>query len=204
MFRKIKYLLCGLFLLLLAIGVIKDKAFDTAQTCKNKQGVGAYIFGTSGTLVYRLYFWSLIPMGELRISTKLQDQDIIFAAEADSAKSFVDRFIVAKARVESHFSRKDNLPYKYVERTEVNGKIKEKEVLYDRKGLLALQGEKKTRIANDTLDPLGAFVKMLASSFEDGKDVIIPFMSGGDIYNFKITPLSANKGIQEVLHCCPN
>jgi hypothetical protein len=206
MLRKIKFFLYSFVLFLLVAGVVKDKIFDTAQNCKKKTAILSALpesktefFETSSTLVYRLYFWSLIPMGELRISIKAGDSGVVYAAEADSTKSFAERFVVAKARVESHFSWKDDLPYKYVERTEVNGKIKEKEVLYDRENLLAMQGEKKTRIANDTVDPLGAFVQMLSSSFENWKDIVIPFMSGGDSYNFKVTSLNVNNGIQEVL-----
>lgn len=205
MLRKIKIFLCGLALFLVVFGVIKDKIFDTAQNCKKKTDIPSIfpesktnIFETPRILVYRLYFWSLIPVGELRISTRPQDSSIVFAAEVDSAKSFVERFVVAKAGVESHFSKKDLLPYKYVERTEVNGKIKEKEVLYDRENLLAIQGERKIRIAKDTMDPLGAFIQMLTLSLEQGKDVAIPFMSGGDLYNFKVTSLHADAGVEEV------
>ena len=199
MFRKIKFLLFYIILLLVALGIIKDKVFDTANNCNRKLTVKVNIFDTPGTLVYRLYFWSLIPMGELRISSKPEGSNIVFAAEADSARSFADRFVVAKARVESHFSKKDNLPYKYIERTEVNGKIKEKEILYDRDNLLAIAGKKKIRIEKATLDPLGAFIQILAFPIENGRDVVIPFMSGGDIYNFKVSSLNADKGIQEVL-----
>ncbi|OIO35445.1 MAG: hypothetical protein AUJ74_06190 [Candidatus Omnitrophica bacterium CG1_02_44_16] len=206
MLRKIKILLAGLILFLVVFGIIKDKIFDTAQNCKKKMGISssylsreANIFETPRTLVYRLYFWSIIPMGELKISTKPGDSNTVFTAEADSAKSFVERFIAAKASVESNFSTKGRLPYKYIERTEVNGKIKEKEVIYDREVLLAIQGKKKIRIAKDTIDPLGAFIQMLTLSLEKGKVVVIPFMSGGDLYNFKVTSLNVNEGIEEVL-----
>jgi hypothetical protein len=206
MLRKIKIVLFCLALFLIALGVIKDKIIDTAKNCKKKTDISsilseskADIFETPRILVYRLYFWSLIPMGELKISTKPGDSSIVFTAEVDSAKSFVERFIAAKASVESHFSKKDRLPYKYVERTEVKGKIKEKVVLYDRENLLAIQGERKIRIAKDTLDPLGAFIQMLALAPEKGRNIDIPFMSGGDIYNFKVTSLNVSHEVEEVL-----
>jgi hypothetical protein len=40
---------------------------------------------------------------------------------------------------------------------------------------------------------------MLTLALEKGKDVYIPFMSGGDIYNFKVTSLNVSEGIEEVL-----
>jgi hypothetical protein len=206
MFRKIKIFLTVSVLLLLVVGVIKDKVFDTPQYCKMKTDWAStslerevHIFETPRTLVYRIYFWSLVPMGELRITTKPQQESVVFSAEADSAKSLAERFVVAKAGVESHFSKKDHLPFKYVEKTEVNGKIKEKEILFDRENLLALQGSKKIMIAKDTVDPLGAFVQMLMLSLEKDRVVTIPFMSGGDLYSFKVTSLSVEGGIEEVL-----
>jgi hypothetical protein len=106
--------------------------------------------------------------------------------------------MTAKADVASYFSKSDLLPYKYEERTEVKGRIKKKVVLYDRAGLLSLQGDRKIRITGDTYDPVGAFIHMLTLDMKKNKEYDIPFLSGYDMYNFKAVLLRESLGINEV------
>lgn len=205
MFKGIKIFILELFLVLVISGIAKDKFLDTPLNCLKKlksqpaqNDIDTNIFKTNKTLVYKMYFWSIIPMGELRYSAQTKESDVVFSFEALTNKSFVERFITAHASVESYFSKKDLLPYKYAERTEVNGKVKQKEVLYDRINLLSVQGDKKIKIYRDTYDPVGAFVHMLSLSLEPNKDYNIPFLSGYDMYIFKAKLLNREHGIDEV------
>jgi hypothetical protein len=207
MLKKIKIFLMILIVGLICTGIAKDKIFDTPENAYKKLGFFAdqnnldtNIFGISRVLTFKLYYWSLIPMGELRFVTNASRQDTIFSAEALSKGSFVGNFITASARIESHFSKKDDLlPYKYVETTNVKGIIKTKEVLYDRQALLSIRGKKKTRISKDTYDPLGAFIHMLALPLETGESSDILFISGGDLYNLRAALLKEGPRIMEVL-----
>ncbi len=205
MFRKIKVLFLILFFILIVTGIVKDKVFDTPQACLNKLkqlpaaiNINDNIFESRKTFIYKMYFWSMIPMGELRYSTKRSDLDVVFSLEALTDGSFIERFITAQARVESYFLKNDLLPYKYTERTQVNGKVKQKIVLYDRINLLSIQDDKKIKISPDTYDPVGAFVHMLTLSLKPGEDRNIPFLSGHDIYIFKARLLNNDRGIDEV------
>ncbi len=205
MLKYIKITLLTAVLSLAVLGLVKDRFFDTPQRCLTKTqssaangSVEANIFNGNRTLVYRMYFWSVVPVGELRFSTKTQDSDAIFSFEALTKGSFIEGFITANARVESYFSKKDLLPYKYIERTDVKGKIKKKTVLYDRVNLISIQGNKKIKITPDAYDPVGAFVHMLALPLEKGKEYVIPFLSGHDMYTFKAKVLNEEKGTKEV------
>ncbi|GEM_PF-3174743 len=205
MLKKIKIFLLVFFLGLVVSGIIKDKFFDAPQNClkktmplASKNDINTNVLMTDKTLVYKMYFWSLIPMGELHYSTQTGASDIVFSFEALTKNSFIEKFITAQARVESYFSKEDLLPYKYAERTEVKGKVKQKEVLYDRVNLLSVQGDKKIKIYPDTYDPIGAFVHMLTLPLEPNKDHNIPFLIGYDMYIFKAKLINTTRGIDEV------
>jgi len=205
MAKNIKTIMFIFVLILVIVGILKDRVLDTALNCKKKVGsisnnndLALNIFDSDKTFVYKMYFWSIIPMGELRYSTQTRDSDVVFSFEALTKKSFVEKFITANARVESYFSKKDLLPYKYVEITKVNGKVKQKEVFYDRAKLLSVQGDKKIKISRDTYDPVGAFVHMLTLSFEQKKDYKIPFLSGHDMYVFKAKLINKVQDIDEI------
>ena len=204
MLRKIKLVVLAFFLFLCLVAVVKDKVFDTPQNSFKKiklepsKDTETGVFKRNRTLVYKMYFWSIIPMGELRFITTAKEPDIIFSFQASTNGAFVEKFVTAQAQVASYFSTKDLLPYKYTEWTAVKGKIKKKEVLYDREGLLSLQGEKKIKITKETYDPVGAFIHMLTLSLKAGKDCAIPFLSGHDMYILKARLLKEDRGIDEV------
>jgi len=195
--RKIKIALLMFILVLIVAGIIKDKVFDTPENCLKKLR-SLSMQDNPKVLTYKMYFWSLIPMGELTFETSKSDAGTVFSAQAVTKSSFLEKFMTASARVESHSDREDLLPYKYVERTEVKGKIKEKEVLYDRERLLAIRGDKKIKIPEGTYDPLGAFVRLLALRPEKDIEHNILFISGGDLYNLKAMVMSEKQGIKEI------
>ena len=202
---RMKLLILCIFFALVIAGIAKDKILDTPQHCikkikllPDKNTIEANIFNLNKTLTYKMYLWSLIPVGEFKFTTEAQGLDVVFSFKASTQGTFIEYFVTADARVESYFSKKSLMPHKYAERTEVKGKIKKKEVLYDRANLLSLQGNKKIKISNDTYDPVGAFVHMLTLPLEKGKEYHIPFMSGHDMYIFKASVLNETQGISEV------
>ena len=205
MLKKIKISILVIFLALVTSAIVKNVFFDTPDNClkkiksrTSKNDIEADHFKTNRTFIYKMYFWSIIPMGELRYSTQAGATGIVFSFEALTKKSFIENFINAQARVESHFSKKDFLPYKYAEKTVVNGKIKQKDVLYDRDKLLSVQGDKKIKITRDTYDPVGAFVHILTLPLELNKDYSIPFLSGYDMYLLKARLLKKGRRIDEI------
>lgn len=205
MLRNIKVFFVIFISGLACVGIAKDKVFDTPENAFKKisrlavnEDIKANVFGTSKVLTYKMYYWSIIPMGELRFVTDASEKSVVFSAEARSQRSLVGNFISASARVESHFLKKDLLPFKYVETTNVEGKVKTREVFYDRERSLAVWGDKKVRISGGTYDPLGAFMRTLSSEWDAGRDAAIPFISSGDLYNLRATLLNQDKNIQEI------
>ncbi|HAJ56609.1 MAG TPA: hypothetical protein DCL35_02440 [Candidatus Omnitrophica bacterium] len=203
MLKKIKIFFLALIAGLICVGIAKDKIFDTPVNAFKKISHmngrdDVNVFGTSKVLTYKMFYWSIIPMGELKFVTNASDQKVVFSAEARSQGSFIGNFISASARVESHFSKQDLLPFKYAEITDVNGKVKSREVFYDRTESLAVQGNKKIRIPKETYDPLGAFIRALSYALEVEQNVSTLFISSGDLYNLRARLLEQKGNINEV------
>lgn len=194
-------------MILFISGIIKDKVFDTPQKSKEravsfllesaKRDPKTNIFDTDKTLVYEMYFWSLIPMGELRFKTQINDLGNIFSFEATTENSFAENFIAAKAKVESSFSKNICLPYKYREITDVKGKVKTKEIIFDQANLLTTRGDRKFKIPMNTYDPVSAFVTLLSLPLAEQHD--IKFVSGEEVYVLRSTPKGAKDGISKIL-----
>ncbi len=209
MIRIIKYCVLAFFLILVCFAIIKDKVFDTPE--KSKQKVASFlsksaqnsletnIFGTNKTYVYKMYYWSIVPMGELRFRTQVDDLGNVFSFEARTKGSFAERFIKASAAVNSYFSKNIRLPYKYTEITDVDGKVKTKEFIFDQANLITTVGERKIKIPLDTYDPVSAFVRMLSLPLKGGAEQKIRFLSGRNVYVLKSTVLNESSGIVEVL-----
>ena len=207
MLKMLKRSLLIAFLILIASGIVKDQIFDTPQ--KSKERVAASleklaqkdlrvnIFDTDKILVYKMYFWSLIPMGELRFKTQVNDLGNIFSFEATTEKSFAEKFIAAKARISSYFSKNIRLPYKYEEITDVKGKIKTKEIIFDQANLITTRGDRKFKIPMNTYDPVSAFVYLLSLPLTQGHE--IKFVSGEDVFILRSIPKGTKGGICKIL-----
>ena len=208
MLNKIKQILFIIFLVLLTAGIIKDKVFDAPSAAMNriksyaeknaKKSVNINLFETNRVLVYKMYFWSIFPMGEMKFSTKSSDKETVFRCEAITEGRFIKRLIDARASIESYFSKSDFLPYKCIEHTQVQGKIKEKIFIYDRENLLCIHGDEKIKISSDTLDSLGAFIRLMSIAFVNDKDHEISFLPGRDTYVLETRLLRSMNKINEV------
>lgn len=207
MFKILKWSLLVVFLILIIAGVIKDQIFDTPQ--KSKERIASFlaesakndpktnIFDIDKTLVYKMYFWSLIPVGELRFKTQVNDLGNIFSFEATTKNSFAEKFIAAKAKVESYFSKNILLPYKYKEITDVKGEIKTKEILFDQANLITSRGDRKFKIPMNTYDPVSAFVYLLSLPLTEEHEV--KFVSGEEVYILKSSPKETKGGLCKIL-----
>ena len=206
----LKILKRSLFVVLLVLivsGIAKDQLFDTPQKSKErvastlanlaKVDLKVNIFNTDKTFVYKMYFWSFIPMGELRFKTQVNDLGNIFSFEATTEKSFAEKFIAAKARISSYFSKNIRLPYKYEEITDVKGKIKTKEIIFDQANLITTRGDRKFKIPMNTYDPVSAFVYLLSLPLAEEHE--IKFVSGEDIFILKASPKETKNGICKIL-----
>ena len=162
-----------------------------------KKDLRANIFETEKTYVYKMYFWSLIPMGELRIKTQVNELGNVFSFEATTKNSFAEKFIAAKASAESYFSKNIHLPYKYEEMTDVKGKIKTKEIIFDQANLITTRGDRKFKIPMNTYDPISAFVYLLSLPLTQGHE--IKFVSGEDVFILRSIPKGTKGGICKIL-----
>lgn len=206
MLRIIKYSLLIVFLILLCAGILKDKILDTPQRSKQKissflaktgkNDIEANIFKTDKTYVYKIYYLALIPMGELKFISRVDDLGNTFGFQASTEKSFVEKFITAKAGVKSYYSKNIRLPYKYTEITDVKGKVKTKEIIFDQANLITTRGDRKFKIPLNTYDPVSAFVHMLSLPL---KAQNIKFVSGEEVYCLKSSSLNEMAGIADVL-----
>jgi hypothetical protein len=206
-FKILKRFLLVVLLILIIAGIAKDQIFDTPQKSKKritlfltesaKNDLEANIFDTNKTLVYKMYYWSLIPMGELKFTTQVNDLGNVFSFEASTKNSFAEKFILAKADVESYFSKNIHLPYKYKEITDVRGKIKSKEILFDQANLITSRGDRKFKIPMNTYDPISAFVYLLSLPLTEEHE--LKFVSGEDVYILKSNPKETKDGICKIL-----
>ena len=162
-----------------------------------KKDLRANIFETEKTYVYKMYFWSLIPMGELRIKTQVNELGNVFSFEATTKNSFAEKFIAAKASAESYFSKNIHLPYKYEEMTDVKGKIKTKEIIFDQANLITTRGDRKFKIPMNTYDPVSAFVYLLSLPLTQRHE--IRFVSGEDVFILRSSPKETQDGICKIL-----
>jgi hypothetical protein len=209
MLRNIKLGLLIGFVILVALAVIKDKIFDTPEKSKHqievflgksaKKDLVFNIFGSNKELVYKMYYWSLIPLGEFKFVTKVDDLGNQFSLQATTDKSFAEKIIKANARVTSYFSKNIQLPYKYEERTEVKGKVKTKEIIFDQANLITTREDKKFKIPTDTYDPVSAFVQALIMPLTKGSEQKIKMVSGEELYILKATVIKEDSGIAEVI-----
>lgn len=209
MLRKIRYSVLVIFLILICAAVLKDKIFDTPQRCKEriesllsksaKNDITANIFNLDKTYVYKMYYWSLVPLGELKFITRVNDLGNIFSFRASTQGNFIEKFVRADAGVESYFSKNIRLPYKYTETTIVNGKTKTKEILFDQVNLITSRGDKRFKIPLNTYDPVSAFVHMLTLPIDQNDREKIKFISGEDVYLLKSTLINESDSIAEIL-----
>ena len=204
---KYKFIFLALVAALVLNAIAKDVILDTPQKCRKEVGsfmadlakkdLRANIFETEKTYVYKMYFWSLIPMGELRIKTQVNELGNVFSFEATTKNSFDEKFIAAKASAESYFSKNIHLPYKYEEMTDVKGKIKTKEIIFDQANLITTRGDRKFKIPMNTYDPVSAFVYLLSLPLTQRHE--IRFVSGEDVFILRSSPKETQDGICKIL-----
>ncbi|MBI5873606.1 MAG: DUF3108 domain-containing protein [Candidatus Omnitrophica bacterium] len=193
MLRKIKRYFLVILAFFLICGILKDMIFDTPLRAKNN--IGSLSSAVSHrVLVYKMYYGSILPIGTLNFAYTSKEDTDIYSAQATTLGSFIEKFIEASARIETHFLKKNGLPYQYIETTVVKDKQKSKEIFFDQENLLVTRDDRKIKIAEPTYDPLGAFVHLLTLPLEKGvihqvrclaEDVVyimkgdVVFVSGG-------------------------
>lgn len=209
MIRKIKIIVSVVFMMALVLGIAKSQWLDTpARSVKKistfhaglkKNDINTNLFARNKALTYKMYFFALIPLGKLEFQTKVQDSQSIFSFEANTEGTYLQRFIKARARIESFFDYQKHLTDKYVEETEVRGKVKTKEIVYDHENLVAIRKDQKVKIPPDIHDPIGAFLDLLSLPQKKGDTQRIRFMTGDEVYVLKATCLDIKNEIAEIL-----
>ncbi len=205
--KKLRMFLVLLILSFSLLALLKNFIHDTPQRCyatvagaigKNGKRAAEVLDGDY-TLVYKISYFSLIPMGTFKISKTERRKGPVFTGEALTDNTFIDIFVQASIRVESHFSREFNMPYRYVETSKVRDKIVTKEIEFDRAGKIAFREDMKIRIYADTYDPLGAFVKALNLPFDGDREYAINFLSKKSIYLLTAKKTHQSKEFFEIL-----
>jgi len=189
------------------LALLKGSIYDTPQRCydtaaavlgKNGERAAAALSGDY-TLVYKIYYFSLIPMGTFKISKTQRREGPVFTGEALTDDSFADIFVHASMHMESHFNGKSGMPYRYVETTRVRDKIKQKTIVFDHAERIASYGDMKIKIYEDTCDPLGAFVKALHFPFVGTSEYSIDLLSKKTIYLLSAKKSHESKEFFEIL-----
>ena len=207
MIKRLRMYLVWILLSLSVIALLKDLIYDTPQRCYDTAsaaigsngGRAAEVLGGDYTLVYKIHYFSLIPLGTFKISRTDRGVGPVFTGEALTDDSFADIFVDASIRIESHFSRESDMPYRYVETTRVRDKIKVKEIEFDRTEKIASLGDKKIKIDENTCDPLGAFVKALDLPFLEDREYLVGLLAKKTIYRLTAKKTRPSKEFFEAL-----
>lgn len=199
MIKAFKKIILIAVIMLIVAAIIKNSFYDTpSRSIKlisynlhklNQNDLETNIFNTKKKLVYKIYYWSLIPLGEFSLSTEPTLDTILFSIKSTTEDSYMDRFIQASISIESYLDKKDRLTSFSREITNVRGKEKIKELKFDRKNLIVIRNDTKTKIFKDTCDWLGSFINMLVLPFELGKPTSFKLLSKDEIYDFTAEPV---------------
>lgn len=128
----------------------------------------------SGDLVYRVYLFGVIPLGEAIIySVKTEDYNGIKAhhlsAQARTSKS-ISKIFKAAAIIDSYIDAQNGSPFAFKQKLIARNKEQFKEVTYDQKeGTMAMAGVKRQILA-DTHDPLSALFRIRHLDFSRKND----------------------------------
>ncbi len=191
--KKIALCFAAAVVLFLLSALVKDFIFDSPQSCLEtvSRSLGrdpdraAELLNGNVTLVYRINYLSLIPMGTLKLSRAARENGPVFTLEASSEKSIAEPFVHADARIETTYDGRSNMPSRYSEITQVNGKLKTKDIEFDRENQIATYGDMKVKITEDTYDPVGAFLAASGQEYPDDKEHTIRLLSKKDLYLMK-------------------
>lgn len=207
--RGLKRVLALGFLLFVLAGVFKNALRDTPKRCLRKVAglqerlrtnrAETNVFDKDKRLVYRIYYFALVPMGRLTFQTKATDAETRCSLEATSEASIAQYFVQARAGLQSILDKKTRQALKYSERTYVNGKVETKEIVFDQRNFLAMRDGLKIRIPENTYDPLGAFMATLALPLDFGVQKTVLFLTKEVIYAMRSKVIKAGGGIVELL-----
>lgn len=207
MIKQIKKIIIFGILLLIALGVLKDQYFDTPTAClrrvqpfleelsaeRNEGG----LLGSNKELFYNMNFWSLLPMGILKLSI-VDGMDRYISMEADTNDSWIGNFFKASASFKSYFQENGYLPKLYQEQTRVKEKTRIKEIIFDQKELIAQRGDAKIKIPENTFDPLGAVLYAFTLPYERNPHQEVRFLSKEEIYLLKADLLENKDGFYKI------
>lgn len=181
--NKIKIAAIILLASIVLAAIAKDVFFDTPASGKQKLDLSLKKHsGSIKTLTYRMHFLSLLPMGTLEFTTQSSGTETMLIFEASPRGGIMQDKIAASARLESHLSQDGDLPLRYVERTKYKEKMKDKTIDFDRKNCIAVRGERKIKIPQDTYDPVSAFHKILHRELAKGDRYSVRCISEDVIY----------------------
>jgi len=199
--KKIKSLLWVLLALLIVAGIVKDALFDSPGAAKKIADRYEKKSGSPNTktLVYKIYFFSLVPMNVFEFSTREDVSESFIGLKVFTAGSWIDRFIKASVSVESRKSREGRRPDTFIEIKNVKGKVKTKEILFDRESSVAVLGKVKVKITPGTLDPVRAVVNALEHPYGSNRTFEADFFTKKTIYILKSELIDEKDGVYEIL-----
>ena len=192
--KLFKKILLSIVILSVVIAVVKDKFFDTTGFALSRLAK-AETARMPSELVYRMYYWSVLPLGLLSFSNDHSEDDIIYSVKADTRGGLLEKFIKTSASMESQVTKNNNLPYQYNEITVYREKTKQKKILFDQASLMVTRGERKIKLKQPTYDPVGAFAYLLTLTLKKGDVYKIPLLSEDDIYIMEAKGLEEKNGI---------
>ncbi len=195
--RKIKFILLAAMVLIIIIAIAKDSILDTPSQalCRYKK---MYSETKPSKIVYRMFYWSILPLGTLTFVTEQTNDEFASSVEANPVGGILGGRIEASAKLESRAHKQNRLPYVYNEVTLYKNKLKKKTILYDQEKLIVTRGERKIQLASTTFDPIGAFSYLLDQRLYRGCVYNIPLLAEDDIYTMEAKGIEENQGLVKV------
>ena len=120
----------------------------------------------SAKIEYRMYYLSLIPIGQLELKMDFLEPSVFFSVEAQTKKGVFESSLDAKAALETIANQDHFLPTVYREKTVYRGKVKIKSIQFFREEGFAQRGDRKIKIEFDVRDPLTGFFYLLSRDFK--------------------------------------
>ncbi len=208
MLKKLKFILIFLCLFLVVLSVVKDKTLDSPAAAYKKAKRLLQVAVTVGKandftfktrkITYNVYFLSIFPVGKMHFLVKREQDEDIYSLQVTTVNSWINRFIEADASVETHLDKESFLSRRYLEKTDVRGKVKTKEIVFDHNNLIAERDDVKMRIPEGICDPVGAFVQAITAVYVDQKVHEFKFLSKEKIYILKSSLYSEKNGLYEL------
>ena len=129
----------------------------------------------SGNLVYKVYFFGFIPVGEARIKKETAEtyngQDVYRLSATASSARYLSKIFSATAELDSYIDRQTFNPLFFRQKTKLPNKGESiKEIRYDQKNNIMTIGTTRRQIMPDTQDPLSAVYNLRRIDFNKARE----------------------------------